>query len=112
MSRATGREDAVSTVGTPAEALYCALLRATSVEHLENLVARELPALLSAERCRLYWPGTADDPAEGEAELPPAVRQALIRGAEVSVAQTPEGVMQVAVPLHTRNDSAARAILC
>ena len=111
VSGAPGRDDAVSTVGTPAEALYCALLRATSVAQLENVVSRDLPALLSAKSCRLFWPGAAED-AAGDAELPAAVRQALTRGAEVSVAQTPEGVMQMAMPLRARPDSAPRAILC
>jgi diguanylate cyclase (GGDEF)-like protein len=109
--RPSGGDDAVSTVGTPAEALYCALLRATSVAQLENVVARDLPALLSAQRCQLYWPSASDGDAS-DAEFPPAVRQALTRGAEVSVAETPEGAMQVATPLRARPDAAPRAILC
>ena len=109
--RPSGGDDAVSTVGTPAEALYCALLRATSVAQLENVVARDLPALLSAQRCQLYWPSVSDGDAS-DAEFPPAVRQALTRGAEVSVAETPEGVMQVATPLRARPDAVPRAILC
>ncbi len=107
----SGGDDTVSAVGTPAEALYCALLRATTVSQLENVVARELPALLSAQRCRLYWPASAEDGA-AEVEMPAAVRQALTRGSEVSVAETPEGVMQVAMPLRARPDAAPRAILC
>ncbi len=110
MSRPAGR-DAPVAVGTPAEALYCALLRAASIAQLESAVARELPALLSALLCRLYWPGAAED-GESDAEYPPAVRQALTRGAEVSVAESPDGVMQVAIPLRTRPDAAPRAILC
>ena len=107
--RASGRDDAVSTVGTPAEALYCALLRATSVAQLENAVAKELPPILAAQHCRLYWPGADEDT---DSALPAAVRQALTRGSEVSVAETPEGVMQVAMPLRARPDAAPRAILC
>ncbi|HKE49734.1 MAG TPA: GAF domain-containing protein, partial [Rhodanobacteraceae bacterium] len=101
----------MSTVGSPAEALYCALLRATSIAQLEAVVARELPSLLGAQTCRLYWPNAADDGRE-DGDVPPAVRQALTRGAEVSVAESPDGVMQVAVPLRARPDAAARAILC
>jgi diguanylate cyclase (GGDEF)-like protein len=104
----SGRDES-ATVGTPAEALYCALLRANGIAQLETVVARELPSLLTAQRCRLYWPLVAED--EG-IELPPAVRQALTRGAEVSVAETPDGVMQVAMPLRTRQDAPPRAILC
>ena len=69
LPRSSGRDDTVSVVGTPAEALYCALLRATGVAQLENVVARELPALLSAQRCRLYWPGSGED-RELDSELP------------------------------------------
>jgi diguanylate cyclase (GGDEF)-like protein len=104
----SGRDES-ATVGTPAEALYCALLRANGIAQLETVVARELPSILSAQRCRLYWPGNADDES---IEIPPAVRQALTRGAEVSVAETPDGVMQVAMPLRTRAEAPARAILC
>ncbi len=110
-SRPSGRDEAPAAVGTPAEALYCALLRASSIAQLENAVAKELPALLSAQRCRLYWPGAAED-GQADGEYPPAVRQALTRGAEVSVAESPDGVMQVAIPLRTRPDGAPRAILC
>ncbi|HET7925429.1 MAG TPA: GAF domain-containing protein, partial [Rhodanobacteraceae bacterium] len=110
-SRSSGRDDAPAAVGTPAEALYCALLRASSIAQLENAVAKELPPLLSSLRCRLYWPGAAED-GPGDGEYPPAVRQALTRGAEVSVAESPDGVMQVAMPLRTRPDAAPRAILC
>jgi diguanylate cyclase (GGDEF)-like protein len=105
---APGRDESAA-VGTPAEALYCALLRANGIAQLETVVARELPMILSAQRCRLYWPGIAEDES---IELPPAVRQALTRGAEVSVAETPDGVMQVAMPLRTRADAPPRAILC
>ncbi|HVT32366.1 MAG TPA: diguanylate cyclase, partial [Rhodanobacteraceae bacterium] len=105
---APGRDES-ATVGTPAEALYCALLRANGIAQLETVVARELPSLLSAQCCRLYWPAAADDES---IELPPAVRQALTRGAEVSVAETPDGVMQVAMPLRARADAQPRAILC
>jgi diguanylate cyclase (GGDEF)-like protein len=108
-SVATPGRDEPATVGTPAEALYCALLRANGIAPLETVVARELPPLLSAQRCRLYWPDAAEDES---IEVPPAVRQALTRGAEVSVAETPDGVMQVAMPLRTRADAPPRAILC
>jgi diguanylate cyclase (GGDEF)-like protein len=110
-SRSSGREGTPAAVGTPAEALYCALLRASSIAQLENAVAKELPTLLSALSCKLYWPGGAED-AQSEGEYPPAVRQALTRGAEVSVAESPDGVMQVAMPLRTRPDAVPRAILC
>ena len=36
-SRPSGRDDAPAAVGTPAEALYCALLRASSIAQLEKL---------------------------------------------------------------------------
>ena len=110
-SRPSGRDDSPAAVGTPAEALYCALLRASSIAQLESAVARDLPPLLSALRCRLYWPGAAED-GHADGEYPPAVRQALTRGAEVSVAESPDGVLQVAMPLRTRPDAAPRAILC
>jgi diguanylate cyclase (GGDEF)-like protein len=101
------RDDAVSTIGSPSEALYGALLRATGTTQLEAAIARHLPAILSAKACRLFWPSAVDD-----IELPGAVRQAMTRGAEVSVAETPDGVMQVAVPIRTRADMPPRAILC
>jgi len=88
------------------------LLRATGVEQLEAVIARDLPAILSAQGCRLYWPGSAANDEEANANLPGVVRQALMRGSEVSVAETPDGVMQVAMPLRTRADATPRAILC